>query len=102
MRDKLFILELIETEAITCFARVVVVLDISNHAMVYLYLHIVCLRIFFLVTIHSLEVQLHHISLRNDISCQGERQRTDQYARDHVWSEETLETHASGNDSNNL
>ena len=61
------LLEFVQTEAISSFGVVVVVLNVGDDTFIYLQLHIFSRSILLLVLIQVLEVLSHHGAVRNDI-----------------------------------
>ena len=65
--NEFLVLEFVQTEAISSFGVVVVVLNVGDDTFIYLQLHIFSRSILLLVLIQVLEVLSHHGAVRNDI-----------------------------------
>ena len=70
--NKLFVLELIEAEAVASLGVVVVILHIRNHTFAHLELNIFCRSVLFAVTIHRVEILTYHRAVRNDVGAKIE------------------------------
>ena len=63
----LLVLKLVQTETITTFATVVVVLDVGNHTVTHLQLYVLCGGDTFFVLVHGLKILADDGTVRDDV-----------------------------------
>ena len=100
--DQLFLLKFIQTEAISPFGRIVVVLDVCDDSTVHLQLHIVGRRVLSLLLIHVFKVLSDDSTMWYHVCRQRVGECREHDTRQHVWSHQTLEGSSGSEDSDNF